>query len=583
MPALLLYLLKVNVALLLFCLGYYAILRKLTFYTLNRVYLVLAIVFSTIYPLVDLSAFVERHEKLATPISYMVINMNVRAAQLIRPVTETNYWDWVLMLFWTGVTVMSVRLVLQFWSLMRLHQRSRPANVAGHKVRLISHEVDPFSFWQSIYIHLQQHTPEELGPIIAHEQVHVKQWHSLDVLLAELSLVFYWFNPGVWLIKKAISENLEFITDQQILQQGVDAREYQYSLLYASLNTSPNAMVNHFNVSTIKKRIMMMNSKRSSAYSLTRYSFVLPAILVLLFTFGTTKAAYIKKSLTSAGKATDHLISGLSAGISFPENEKLDLSKEAALRQRTLKAAVDLANDAGISTDTPKTGGKKASSAQYMVDGKFIKRSALPKIEPNDVDKVFVFKGNEAKDFFGDKAKDGIVLIMTKHGANSPEAIAIKERIPMIMKEYRSQQQTAYRPTQRPGVGANIDSQITVNLMKVLMTKADTNRYGLGSITKATSGTKADTIAKMRRSGVAFTVPANSHLMTIKTSMLNGKDPLYVVNGQTLEANRIMTVDMNAIESINVLKDSVATALYGKKATNGVIIVTTKRAIPIIK
>jgi bla regulator protein BlaR1 len=218
MPDILIYLLKVNIALLLFCLGYYLVLRRLTFYTLNRVYLITAILFSSLYPLIDLTGIMQRHEKLVEPIQLIVITLNTKATQLAEPVAQTNYWQWLVWIFWTGVAVMSTRLAIQFISLWKIYRRSKPANLHNYNVRIIYEEANPFSFWQSIFINPRHHADDELRSIIAHEQVHVSQWHTLDILLAELSLVFYWFNPGVWLIKKAVAENLEFITDRQILR-----------------------------------------------------------------------------------------------------------------------------------------------------------------------------------------------------------------------------------------------------------------------------------------------------------------------------------------------------------------------------
>jgi bla regulator protein BlaR1 len=224
MPAILIYLLKVNVALLLFCFCYYAILRRLTFYTLNRVYLLTAILFSSLYPLIDFTSLLQPNDKMVQPLQVAIIELNIQAANFAKPVAKANYWEWLVILFWVGVTVMALRLGIQFLSLYKIHRSSKPASISNQHVRVIQDSANPFSFWQSIYINPNQHAAQELPAIIAHEQIHVTEWHTLDVLLAELSLVFYWFNPGVWLIKKAVAENLEFITDRKILMQGVDVK-----------------------------------------------------------------------------------------------------------------------------------------------------------------------------------------------------------------------------------------------------------------------------------------------------------------------------------------------------------------------
>ena len=106
------------------------------------------------------------------------------------------------------------------------------------------------------------HNENELNTILTHEQIHVKQWHTLDIILAELSVVFYWFNPGIWLMKRAVKENLEFITDEKILKRGMDKKAYQYSLLDVGNIVPAIEIVNNFNLSDLKKRIKMMNAKR---------------------------------------------------------------------------------------------------------------------------------------------------------------------------------------------------------------------------------------------------------------------------------------------------------------------------------
>ena len=295
MPVLFVFLLKVNAALLLFCAGYYFVLRHLTFYTLNRVYLITAIVFATIYPQINLSGFAERHQELARPVQTVVFNFQAPAETFIKPLAKPDYWYWVEVAFWAGAVLLAMRFLMQLYSLYRLYRNSTTANIYDHDVRIIRGGAGPFSFWKSIYVNPANHEPADLKAILLHEQVHVNEWHTLDVLLAELSTIFYWFNPGVWLIKKAIRENIEFITDQKILKKGVDSKQYQYSLVSVSFASSSNTIVNHFNISTIKKRIIMMNAKRSSKFKLTRYAFLVPAVVVLLLIFSISKVALAKK------------------------------------------------------------------------------------------------------------------------------------------------------------------------------------------------------------------------------------------------------------------------------------------------
>src|SRR6185312_17397983 len=102
MPALFTLLFKINIALVLFCLGYYLVLRHLTFYTLNRIYLVAAILFSSIYPWINISGFMQRHQQFTAPVQYVILQWRAPAEKLVKPLCQYNYWYWAEVIFWAG-------------------------------------------------------------------------------------------------------------------------------------------------------------------------------------------------------------------------------------------------------------------------------------------------------------------------------------------------------------------------------------------------------------------------------------------------------------------------------------------------
>ena len=286
MPDFFIILLKINLVLVLFAAAYYLILRRLTFYVINRVFLVFGILFSTLYPFIDLTDFFHNQNQQLVA---FVPELNQKVKTIVPIDFISNYWLWITILFYGGVIFMAFRLIVQFVSLYQMHKKSSPGSVADIKVRILDEPVGPFSFWQTVYINPALHKERELKTILTHEQIHVKQWHSLDIILAELSVVFYWFNPGVWLMKKAVKENLEYITDEKILKKGIDKKDYQYSLLDVSNLVPAVKIVNNFNLADLKKRIQMMNVKRSSKLSLSRYLFVLPVLLLTTLAFTVAK------------------------------------------------------------------------------------------------------------------------------------------------------------------------------------------------------------------------------------------------------------------------------------------------------
>jgi len=158
----------------------------------------------------------------------------------------------------------------------------------------------PFSFGRSVFINPLQHTEEELAEIIKHEFVHVKQAHTIDVIWGEFLCIINWYNPFVWLIRNAIRQNLEFIADNKVLQEGIDKREYQYLLLKV-IGNKHYSIAHSFNISSLKKRIAMMNKSKSAQLQLMRFLFILPVVAIMLLVF--RKDSNAQKNVTGAKKS----------------------------------------------------------------------------------------------------------------------------------------------------------------------------------------------------------------------------------------------------------------------------------------
>jgi hypothetical protein len=137
----------------------------------------------------------------------------------------------------------------------------------------------------------QLYTSTQLEQIIRHERVHTKQWHSLDVLVVELLAALFWFHPVVYLLKREVKLNLEYIADEQVLLEGADRKAYQYHLLRMSAPATRLPAVTYFNFSYLKSRIHRMNMTPSTRRVVWRYGVLLPVILLLLLAIQPMKAA----------------------------------------------------------------------------------------------------------------------------------------------------------------------------------------------------------------------------------------------------------------------------------------------------
>jgi hypothetical protein len=196
--------------------------------------------------------------------------------------------EWLLVIFAVGTMIMTLRLLMQYFSFLRVKKNSTLLFKHNIAVFQVNQPIIPFSMGKSIFINQHLHNEEELREIIRHEFIHVKQRHSADILLGELLCVFNWYNPFAWLIRRAIRINLEFITDNKVLEGGLNKKEYQ-RLLLKVIGISQFSLSTPFNFSSLKKRIAMMNKKQSAKVQLLRLLLLLPVVTVILLAFRTAK------------------------------------------------------------------------------------------------------------------------------------------------------------------------------------------------------------------------------------------------------------------------------------------------------
>lgn len=455
MSELFIYLIKANIALCLFYLAYRLGLRRLTFYTLNRFFLLTGIVFSSLFPLVDVNDFFNRNEKLAQQVVTYVPNL--AAWQQPAP-AEFTVWTFLAWVFWVGVSVMFLRLVMQLVSLFFLHRNTDPGNIQERRVRVMGSSMNPFSFFRHIYINPSLHSPEELQAILQHESIHVKEWHSADVLMGEVNNIFYWFNPGAWLMKTAIKENLEFLTDRKMLRTGVDKRSYQYSLVQVNASQYAAGIANNFNFSHLKNRIKMMNKQKSSRLHIYRYAVLGCLTCGVLLSLNFTKAGTVvmnnvvkevkgaliempKDTVPAKPKLQEVVVEGKAKPVTVKiievrpptakgsfviEADTLTVVSEKPVKvvQGTFSGVSVMPTEAPKEQEEPVRLRLNAGSQQIInppliiVDGEAkpqgMGQNALQHINPNDIESISVLKDKAAAAIYGSAANNGVIIITTK-------------------------------------------------------------------------------------------------------------------------------------------------------------------------
>ncbi|MCB0651455.1 MAG: M56 family metallopeptidase [Saprospiraceae bacterium] len=197
-------------------------------------------------------------------------------------------------LYLTGLVVFLMNFLIQLGIL--LYKKYRLPYILDGKIRIVELRGDeaPYSFMGSIFINPEKYDWETYEQILEHEKIHVRQGHSIDIILAEIMVVVQWFNPFAWFHRKALADNLEYITDKQMLHKGTNRESYQMNLLRVAVPQHALHLTNNYNQSILKKRIFMMNSKKSSYRSSWKYLFLIP-----LFGFSVATLNAIKTAETS--------------------------------------------------------------------------------------------------------------------------------------------------------------------------------------------------------------------------------------------------------------------------------------------
>ncbi|RYY61470.1 MAG: M56 family metallopeptidase [Chitinophagaceae bacterium] len=285
------YLLKVSLSITLLACFYQIVLRPLTFYKANRYFLLAAVLCSFLFPLVNIAAFsnAQVHAEPAI-ISWVPVTETVTARLMPAPqqaLTDEAFLttgQWLLLAWTAGAVVLMLKLLVSIASLQRVRRKSSVMVVNGIEACTVNESIVPFSFGNKIFLPSGVTDGQGLSKILAHELVHVKQWHTADILLAEFACILQWFNPFAWMLRKAIRQNLEFIADHHVISTGVGRQEYQLLLLHV-MGRRSYGMTSQFNLSSLKNRIMMMNKNRNSRTQLLRFAIIIPLAALLLLSF----------------------------------------------------------------------------------------------------------------------------------------------------------------------------------------------------------------------------------------------------------------------------------------------------------
>jgi len=260
-------------------------------------------------------------------------------------------------LYCLGLLVFGLKFVGQIF-LLCYQSFSRPP-IRDGRCRMVYTTGDrgPCTFGNIIFINPALYDPETFRQILVHEKIHVNEGHTVDILLAEGAVVFQWFNPFVWLYRREIENNLEFLTDRSVLEhRDIERSAYQLSLLRVSAPHLPFSITNNYNQSRLKRRIVMMNSQKSARHTIWKYFVLLPVLTVLVCALnkpaalGQTTTLLTADTTVRPAKATATATAFVSATATAPVTRALSATASTAAASN--HSAVTTANPSSVPVTT---------------------------------------------------------------------------------------------------------------------------------------------------------------------------------------------------------------------------------------
>jgi hypothetical protein len=344
----LMYFFEAGICLALFYFIYWVFLKKETFFAFNRFFLILSIPVSFIIPLVRIpSPFLTSS---LTEDTYILTQP--AGIQIDRPGAPDILW----LIYLLGVGLFFLRFSYKIIQLFILIKRYGYQKHLGIKIVFIDKNTTPFSFFNFLFINKSNFSDQDFNRIIAHELVHAKQYHSIDMILLECLTIFQWFNPFVWPYKKSLRETHEYLADNAVIAQGCSKAKYQLLIFEQHVGVKLFEFANNFNQSQIKRRITMMEKIKSRGRAKLKVLLIVPIVCLLLIVFAEPRPAKApeQSSLSDAEIGILSPEKPESPAVTEDKDKSKDKKKEMEKKLKEIKLKEKELKEAYTKTEDPE-------------------------------------------------------------------------------------------------------------------------------------------------------------------------------------------------------------------------------------
>ncbi|MDD2726647.1 MAG: M56 family metallopeptidase [Proteiniphilum sp.] len=401
MESLLYYLLRASISMALLYGFYKLFLGKNTFHAINRFVLIAIALLTVLLPLCRFNFIPDLGRVTISDYpSWDLSDIPVSEFSSMSATQQLFPWrELLFVVFVVGFLIALVRYLIGFFQIIGIIRNSHKEKMNdGSTLCLSVKDIAPFSWMNYVVLH-GKGVPEENRTIIQHEQAHIHLKHSFDMLFIDLFTSFFWFNPFSWLLRREIRSVHEYQADAQVLNEGVEIKQYQLLLIRKCVGEQKFALANNFLQRDLHKRIQMMMKKSSERQMKWRYTAALPLLFLVMVALSVPKLnasipdKAIEQSHEKAVKEGESII--LSEDFVEFSNGSLELGKVRIVAK----------------DDSIAVAAKVGAQPLYIVDGKEV--ASLSEFDPEQIESIEVLK-QHATDKFGERGKEGVIHITTK-------------------------------------------------------------------------------------------------------------------------------------------------------------------------
>lgn len=538
------YSVKVAVCLALFYLFHKLLMSRDTFHTFNRFAILSMMLLSLVLPLVHLSLDSE------TGINRGTVALEGLVAQTVvadggNGVGEGLTLTQVLLAAYVlGVVLFVGKALLSVGSLLRLIRRARCVEVRnGIRIYTMQGDISPFSWFRYI-IMSEKDWQENRREIVLHEMAHIRRCHSMDVAVCNMMIVFQWYNPAAWLLKRELQTLHEYEADEAVLSAGVDATHYQMLLIRKAVGERLFSMANNLNHNSLKKRITMMKIKRTNPVQKAKIAFVLPLAAMTVAAFASQKVENLSEKVEQESEA-------FSSVSDNPVVRAVDETARVAAVKVQEEKALEEVSSMAMAKDTAETKSGKEFPCIPETFPQFpgghvalfeylSKNIKFPKSKENEDVKVRVVTTFTVE-------KDGSItdakIVRSQGEAFDNEALRVINGMPKWI------------PGMQNGKAVSVKYTLPITFST---TDGDKKIKSVRTIDMNDNGGKQP----------------EGKVVSRKVEMFSSEDFVLVVNGKVVEAlNGIKPSD---IEKVDVKKDAETMKKYNVEDKQGVMLISTK-------